>query len=150
MKTRPPSARLLRTAAELRALGNCWEKIAADVGQPVKVVKAWPQRYPTRWAKAFDAAVRLTLAEATAEAVLVLRKQLRSDDEKSAREASLKLVQVRTALDKAARPAKGDPQRTPPPGYADRLLAHIRGMTDEEVEAATRQALGQADDPHPH
>ena len=150
MTTRPPPARLLRTAAELRALGNAWEKVAADVGQPVKVVKAWPRRYPTQWAKAFDAAVRLTLAEATAEAVLVLRKQLRSEDEKSVREASLKLVQVRTALDKAARPAKGDTQRTSPPGYADRLLAHIRGMTDEEVETATRAAVGPDDAPPPH
>lgn len=150
MKTRPPPARLLRTAAELRALGNAWEKVAAEVGQPAKVVKSWPQRYPARWGQAFDAAVRQTLAEATAEAVLVLRKQLRSDDEKSAREASLKLVQVRTALDKATRPAKGDPQRATPPGYADRLLAHIRGMTDEEVEAATREAVGQDDAPPPH
>ncbi len=147
MSTRPPPARSLRTAAELRALGNAWEKVAAEVGHSVKVVKAWPRRYPTQWAKAFDAAVRLALAEATAEAVLVLRKQLRSDDERSAREASLKLVQVRTALDKAARPAKGDTQRANPPGYADRLLAHIRGMTDEEVEAATRQAVGPDDAP---
>lgn len=147
MSTRPPSARLIRTAAELKALGNCWEKIAADVGRPLKVVKTWPQRYPARWGPAFDAAVRQTLADATAEAVVTLRKQLRSEDAKTVREAGLKLVQVLAALDKATRPAKGDTQRTPPPGYADRLLAHIRGMTDEEVETATGEAVGSDDAP---
>jgi len=135
--TNPPPAHLIRTAADLRAAGNAWERVADEVEYPLVEVREWPQRYPTRWRKATEAAVRRTLSEATGEALLYLRKQLRSENAKVVCEASLKLVQVRVLLEKAHRPAKGDTQQTTsPPGYADRLLNYVRGMTDEQLATA--------------
>jgi hypothetical protein len=133
MPARTP-ARLVRDAAASRAAGNAWEKVAADVGRTTAVVRTWPRRYADVWRKAFADAERRALAEATAEAVVLLRKQLRSEDEKSVREASLKLVQIRLMLEKADRPDKKPPADSPP-GYADRLLALVRGMTDEQIAA---------------
>ena len=134
MPTAPP-ARLIRTAADLRAAGNAWEGIATEVGRTVAEVKTWPQRYAARWQQALAAAMRRTLDEATAEAVLVLRKQLRSKDDATAREAGMKLAQIRVLMEKTHRPAKGDEPSTTPPGYADRLLNHVRGMTDDQLAA---------------
>lgn len=131
MPARPP-ARLVRAAAESRAAGNAWEKVAADVGRTTAVVRTWPRRYAGVWREAFADAERRALAEATAEAVVLLRKQLRSEDEKAVREASLKLVQIRVMLEKADR-AETKQSTDSPPGYADRLLASVRGMTDEQV-----------------
>ena len=139
----PPPTHLIRTAADLRAAGNAWERVADEVGYTPAEVREWPQRYPARWRKGIDAAVRRALAESTAEAILQLRKQLRSEDEKSVREAGLKLVQVRVMMDKARRPAKGDQQQpTSPPGYADRLLALVRGMTDEQLAEEVAEMEG--------
>jgi hypothetical protein len=139
----PPPAHLIRTAADLRAAGNAWERVADEVEYPLDDVREWPQRYPMRWRKAIEAAVRRTLAEATAEAVLYLRKQLRSENDKSVREASLKLAQVCILLEKARRPAKGDTQQpTSPPGYADRLLNYVRGMTDEQLAEEMAEEKG--------
>lgn len=140
----PPTASSIRLAAELRAAGNAWEKIAKDVGRPLADVRTWPQRFPTRWRKAIEAAERRTLAESTAEAVLVLRKQLRSEDEKSVREAGMKLVQIRVALEKLYAATETDKSSDSPPGYADRLLALVRGMTDEELAVAGRTPGPQA------
>jgi hypothetical protein len=139
-----PSGRRLRAAAESRAAGNAWEKVALDAGRPLAVVREWPKRYPTVWRKAFAEAARRSLAEATAEAVVVLRKQLRSKSEKSVREAGLKLVQIRVALEKVARTADDTNPSDSPPGYADRLLASVRGMTDEQLEAEIAAATAAA------
>lgn len=136
MNTHPPSARRLRRAAELRAAGNAWEKVAADVGVRLAQVRAWPQQYPNRWRKAFDAAERQLLTEASIEAVAYLRKQLRSENVRIVRAASLKLVQIRVALERVRRTPDADKPSDTPPGYADRLLAYVQGMTDEELAAA--------------
>ena len=140
----PPAARLIRLAAELRAAGNAWERVAEDVGRPLAEVRTWPQRFPTRWRKAIETAVRLTLTESTAEAVLMLRMQLRSKDEKSVREAGMRLVQIRVALEKLYAATDADKPSDSPPGYADRLLALVRGMTDEELAVAGRVESLQA------
>ncbi len=140
MSDRPP-ARLIRTAADLRAAGNAWERVADEVEYPLAEVRTWPQRYPARWQKAFEAALQRALVEATSETITLLRKQLRSKNAKSVREAGAKLVQIRVVLEKAARPPQGDTQHpTSPPGYADRLLALVRGMTDEQIAAEVADA----------
>ncbi len=142
MPDRPP-AHLIRTAADLRADGNAWERVAELVDHSPAEVRTWPQRYPARWQKAFAAAVQRALVEGTCETITVLRKQLRSKNDKSVREAGVKLVQIRVVLEKAARPAKGDTQpTTSPPGYADRLLALVRGMTDEQIASEMAAASG--------
>jgi hypothetical protein len=132
----PPSARRLRIAAELRAAGNAWERVAAAVRLPLAEVRAWPHRFPARWRKAFARAERQAVVAATAEAVELLRRQLRSDDPKVVREASMKLVQIRVALRRGRRKPETQKPSDTPPGYADRLLAYVRGMTDEELAAA--------------
>ena len=142
MSDRPP-AHLIRTAADLRADGNAWERVADEVGCTPAEVRMWPQRFPARWQKAFAAAVQRALVEATSETITLLRKQLRSKNDESVREAGMKLVQIRIVLEKAARPPQGDTQPTSsPPGYADRLLALVRGMTDEQIAAEMAAASG--------
>lgn len=138
----PPSPAVLRKAADLRAAGNAWEAVAAAVGLPAETVREWPQRYPVRWRKALAAFERRTLTEATAEAVTVLRAQMRSKDEKTVREAAGKLVQIRVALSKARRPANGGAKQSSPPGYAERLVNYVRGLTHEQLAAACAEAPG--------
>lgn len=140
----PPPAATLRTAADLRAAGNAWEAVAAAVGLPVRQVRRWPERFPTRWRKALDAAARRTLVEATAEALLMLRNQLRAKEEKTVREAALRLVQLRMALDKARRPPKAAAPSATPPGYADRLVNYVRGKTREQLIAGAVESERRA------
>lgn len=140
---KPPPADVFRTAADLRAAGNAWEAVADAVSLPVAEVRAWPVQYPEWWRKALTAAGRRFLAEATNEAILQLRKQLRADDTKTVREAALKLVQVRVALDRAARPPKGDTKRSSPPGYAERLVNYVRGLSREQLAAACAEESGR-------
>jgi transcriptional regulator with XRE-family HTH domain len=135
---------VLRKAADLRAAGNAWEAVADAVGLSPGAVRRWPQKYPAPWRAALEEATRRTLAEATAEAVTMLRRQLRSPNEKAVREAAQQLVQIRVALDKA-RPPKG---KTPsaasadPPAYAQRLVNYVRGLTHEQLAAACAEAPG--------
>jgi hypothetical protein len=130
--TGKPSTATLRTAAELRAAGNVWEKVADDTGYPIAVVKTWPHRYRARWQRELAAAERRALADATAEAILMLRKQLRSEDASSVREAAGKLVQIRVALERAA---PTPPTTDSPPGFAERLVRYVQGKTREELAA---------------
>ncbi len=138
---RPPAA-LVRTAADLRAAGNAWERIAGEVNRPLADVRAWPQQYPAVWRKALVAAERRTLAEATAEAVTQLRKLLRSDEPKVICDAGMKLVQIRALMERTRRRPATAKQPTSPPGYADRLLALVRGMTDEQLAATVLEGGG--------
>ncbi len=134
-KSQPPSAAVLRKAADLRAAGNAWDAIGAAVGCSAATVRKWPLRYPARWRQATLAAERRMLSEGTAEAVIVLRKQLRSESEKTVREAAAKLVQIRVALERGRKPPKKQQTANPtdPPGYADRLVRHVRGLTREQL-----------------
>lgn len=141
---RAPTDAALRTAADLRAAGNAWEAVAAGVGLPAETVRRWPQRYPVRWRKALDASARRTLSEANAEAVTVLRTQLRSKDEKTVREAAHKLVQIHVALTKVRRPTKGGAKQSSPPGYADRLVNYVRGKTREQLIAGAVEPESRA------
>lgn len=140
----PPSPAVLRKAADLRAAGNAWEAVAAAVGLSAETVRKWPQRYPVRWRKALATFERRTLTEATAEAVAMLRTQLRSKDEKSVREAAHKLVQIRVALTKARRSPRGGTQKSSPPGYADRLVNYVRGKTREQLIAGAAESERRA------
>lgn len=139
----PPSGDTLRRVAELRVAGHAWETVAEAVGVSPETVRKWPQRYPARWRAAHAVAERRLLDDATAEAVLTLRRQLRSEDEKSVREAAHKIVQIRIAVMNARRKSKAARSNTPhPPGYADRLLALVRGMSHEQLADAVAEAGG--------
>lgn len=128
----PPSASLLRKAAELRAGGAAWEAVAATVGRAARTVRRWPTRYPRRWAKAIQAAERQLLADATAESVHTLRRQLRSDDEKASRDAAQKLIQFRVAVGKKAKPA-AKPTPSKPKSDIQRVAAYLETLTDDQL-----------------
>ena len=126
----PTDGQLLQ-AAELRVLGNSWERAASEMKIPVGRLRQWPVRYRGRWRKIHADAERRLMLEATAEAVATLRKQLRSKDEKSSRDAAQKIVQIRIALQKSRNPkrAKGSPQTD-----LGRAAAYLEGLNREETE----------------
>src|SRR5436305_1851739 len=83
-----PTDELLHEAAELRAGGLSWEVVARKLGEDVASVRGWAEADPGRWREALRAARRQVVQDGFAEAALTLRRQLRSDDEKAAREAA--------------------------------------------------------------
>ena len=74
--TAPAAAEFAR-AAELRACGNAWELVAADLDRDPADVRGWPTQFPALWRKAHSAARRGLLRDSLADAVLTLRRQLR-------------------------------------------------------------------------
>lgn len=124
---RPPPAALIARAAELRAAGSSWEAVAREVGRAAETVRRWPVVFPDLWRPAFLDARKAVVDEVTAESVLTLRKQLRSKDEKTGRDAAQKLIQFRVALGRK-RAAKKKP--VPKPAGLD-----LSGMSDAELDA---------------
>ena len=132
MTRRQPSASQLRKAAEARAGGASWEAAAALVGRKADTVRRWPAVYPERWARAVQAAERQLLADATAESVHTLRRQLRSDDEKASRDAAQKLIQFRVAVGKTAKP-KPTPADAKPTSDIRRAAAYLETLTHDQL-----------------
>jgi hypothetical protein len=86
--TPPPTDEVLQTVAELRAGGSSWETVAKKLGHDVATVRSWAEADPARWRKASRAALRAVITDGFAEAALAFRRQLRSDDEKTVRDAA--------------------------------------------------------------
>jgi hypothetical protein len=124
---RPPPAALIAKAAELRAAGSSWEAVAREVGRATETVRKWPAVFPDLWQPAFRDAKKAVVDEVTAESVLKLREQLRSEDEKIVRDAAQKLIQFRVALGKQ-KAAKQKADRKP-------HGLDLSGMTDAELDA---------------
>jgi len=137
MSVKPPPDHLLALAADLRAGGAPWDAVADKVGRAAETVRRWPAVYPAAWSAAARAAEQRLLAEATAESVLTLRKQLRSEDEKAGRDAARSLIQFRVATSKKARRATGSPVR--PTTDATRIAAYLEGMTDAQIDAIVEE-----------
>jgi hypothetical protein len=123
---RAVTARLLAVAADLKAGGASWEQVAAKVGRSAAVCRRWPSLYPAAWRRLFRAAEEQLTVEAAAEAVLELRRLLRSEDEKVRREVARTLVGLRSQVRavEAARPRAGP---TDDGGRADE---HYEGLDD--------------------
>src|SRR5690348_6785456 len=83
-----PSDDALRQAAELRAGGSTWEQVGRKLGEDPATVRSWAAADPGRWTAALKAARREVVRDAFAEAALTLRRQLRSDDDRTARDAA--------------------------------------------------------------
>jgi hypothetical protein len=128
---KPPPDDLIAKAAELRASGSSWDAVAAGVSRASDTVRRWPALYPGPWQKAFRAAERQFVAEATAEAVLILRKHLRSDDEKISQDAAERLIQLRVALARRTRSMKRDASALPT-GELQRVAAYLETLPDAE------------------
>ncbi|MFH1731231.1 MAG: hypothetical protein ABIF82_06235 [Planctomycetota bacterium] len=69
---------LILRCARLRVEGKQWREVAAALDRSVETVEAWPRKRREQWLPALRQAVDEALPEATREAWLVLRGQLRS------------------------------------------------------------------------
>ena len=123
-------------AALLRAHGSAWTAVAKEVGASLAQVKCWPARHPRLWRKATLVAEEQLLREATAESVLTLRKQLRSDDDKTSRDAAQRLIAFRIAW-RNRRPAKarGATPTGRPVTLARRVADYLERLTDADLDA---------------
>ena len=88
MTAPPPDRRLVAKAAARRAAGQTWEKVADALLLPVDEVCDWPTDFPHLWRPAARAALADAVAEASAEAIHVLRRHIRSGDDRTEREAA--------------------------------------------------------------
>ena len=122
-------------AALLRAHGSAWTAVAKEVGASLAQVKCWPARHPRLWRKATLVAEEQLLREATAESVLTLRKQLRSDDDKTSRDAAQRLIAFRIAW-RNRRPTKvRGATAGKPANLARRVADYLEGFTDADLDA---------------
>src|SRR4029079_13469960 len=91
-RNQAPSDELLRTAAEMRAGGASWPAVGKAVGRSAATVGRWPCFYAARAGEYLAEASTDLLNEAAAEALLVLRRQLRSKSELVSKDAAGKIV----------------------------------------------------------
>ncbi len=131
MANKPPSDALLNRAAELRAGGATWDSVAKSLNRAADTVRRWPRDYPDRWKIALHEAERQLVCETAAESVLVLRKLLRSEDEKVRRDAARALMDLRLDLTKLELTSVSE--TTPLTSEAARLIAFLDGQPDEEL-----------------
>jgi Homeodomain-like domain len=101
--------RAVETAAELRAAGHSWAHIAAAVRRSKKTVQRWPQRYADAWNRA---------------AAETRRDLLRSENERTRRDAARDLVHLSIDVEPADVPAARSPFHA--------LADHLAGLTDEQ------------------
>src|SRR5258708_8218818 len=73
---------LMTTAAELRSGGASWELVGQHVKRSAKTCGKWPSRYKEQWEQLYLQEQRNRYAESGDEALMIMRRLLRSDDEK--------------------------------------------------------------------
>ncbi len=128
-------------AALLRVQGVAWTAVAKEVGASLAQVKCWPARHPKLWRKATLVAEEQLLREATAESVLTLRKQLRSDDDKTSRDAAQRLIAFRIAW-RNRRPLKPRGATAgKPTTLAGRVADYLERFTDADLAALVGPTL---------
>lgn len=72
-------ARLIARAAEMRSMGYSWVAVGREVGRAMATVRRWPKRFPDRWRRVYRLAVSENATAASAEAMQLLRQELRGD-----------------------------------------------------------------------
>jgi hypothetical protein len=127
---------LVARAAELRAGGASWEAIAAAVKRRPDTCRRWPGEYPDDWRRVFGAEERRLLADAGAEAVLVLRRLLRSKDDKVSRDVARTLASLRAGQRRRGRRPGREGADDPA-----RLAAYVGGLDDAQVQALIDELL---------
>lgn len=70
---------LIQQAAQMRALGHSWRQVAEAVNRSESTVRQWPIVHRDLWEAEWFAAHQAVVDEAGAEAVMVLRKQMRAE-----------------------------------------------------------------------
>lgn len=116
---------LIERAAELRAAGNSWEQTGQKLGKSGRTVRTWRYRYRAFWDQTIAAARREVAADAADEGLAILRSVARSDDEKVRRDASARLVDLRTPDDDA------------PAGNNEliRFVEFLESLTDDQLDS---------------
>lgn len=137
------SHNLLRRAAELRVGGSGWEAVAKAVGRSVETVRGWPRLHPQRWRQALAEAEQQLLTETTAESILTLRRQLRSDDEKTCRDAADKLLRFKLALSKPrkATTANDAPDDAASPASLAQWIRDLEKLGDADLDQLIEELL---------
>jgi hypothetical protein len=139
-----PPDRLLLRAAQLRAAGSTWEKVAAHVRRSVNTVQKWPLYYPRRWEALFSRAEQELVDEAAAESVQFLRKQLRSTDVKLVQTAAEKLMTYRVRLEKKRKPAEAKSSQFRPDRRLSREAVRVASYLESLNEAQEMELLARA------
>jgi hypothetical protein len=158
-----PSSKLLpliTLAAELRAGGSSWVKVAEQVERGAETCRQWPRRYPELWRQLYREAIGQRSAEAAAEAQLYLRKLVRDDDPRiSLKAAELLQRGWENHMDREDRMERPDPARVAV--EIAEFAKYLKGMTDDQLarhladflarrpSAAAGPAPGTADPPGP-
>ena len=84
----PPPPEVLRRAAEMRANGNSWEFVGRKLGVDADAARAWADADPVAWRQAVAHARTEITRDGIAEATVAFRQQLRSDDDRTVRDAA--------------------------------------------------------------
>src|SRR5262245_49229285 len=78
----------MRRAAELRACGRSWESIGTELGCDERTCGRWRARYPALWQRLFRTEEEDLHEHLGIEAAIVLKKALRSKDERLKQDAA--------------------------------------------------------------
>ena len=114
----PVTADLLDRAAAMRAAGTDWARVAARLGRDEDELRELAHDHGAGFRARVSAARAEVVAEGFAEAVLLLRKLLRSDDERVSGKAADGLARIWMTTRRHRR--KGT--KPPPPVDATRLV----------------------------
>src|SRR5437588_10492954 len=133
----PEADALLSEAAELRAGGLSWDAAARKIGVGVGELRGLARAHRTLYRRYYADAYREVIDDSFAEAVLSLRRQLRSDDEKAARESAGFLARVWMTRVRHRR-RSGTPAAPRLSSENEQLVAFLDSLPPEEVEAKCR------------
>jgi hypothetical protein len=128
MHTPPPDlVEAVERAAELRAVGNGWERVARELGMPVPTIRGWSRTYREYWDQLSAIFGRSWTLELRTEAFGYLQKLLRSGDEKVCQIAAKELI---AATEKIALPQNNEPA---PMSELCRFAARLEELSDDEL-----------------
>jgi hypothetical protein len=137
-------------AADLRAGGSSWEAVGRELHRHADSCRRWAREYPDLWRRLYREAEQRQDRESRAEARVVLRQLLRSEEEKT------RLAAARDLLKSMSR-SRGQKNAQPADSEVAAFISQLRGLSDGELEEMLRRflasggsiAAGMADSPVP-
>ena len=139
----PPILKSMRLAAEWRATGMSWDRIAAKLRRSPRSCRAWRELYAEIWNRLFRAAEERLMSDTSTEAYLMLRKLSCHEDPRVARDASMYLHRLGTEREHETKTedAPADHDVALAKHFIDffRKNPHVRAVLDE---LETRRPVG--------
>jgi hypothetical protein len=132
----------MHEAAELRVGGHSWEVVGERLRRSPETCRHWPLTYPEQWQALYRAAEERIIHEAGAEAVLVLRQLLRSQDEKICRDVAKLLAAMRMDL-LALKSKTADKGAESPENDAERVAAFLTEQSADGINTIVEELLDQ-------